>query len=172
MQRADHGRTLVSSRECLTHQQPRAAGSNSGSPNLCKELHRPISTAQDRQHHSSSLHKQPRYCISRTSNTSKEPVDVVPREEHPHHSPTPPRCSKQHSRCGVSDYARPDRLEVTSSNIPGHNNQFGPIEVDLFASRLTSQCQHYFSWQPDPYAATTDAFLQDWSTGLGFANPP
>ena len=52
------------------------------------------------------------------------------------------------------------------------NNQFGPIEVDLFASRLTSQCQHYFSWRPDPYAAATDAFLQDWSTGLGFANPP
>ena len=66
MQRADHGRTLVSSRECLTHQLPRAAGSNYGSPNLCKELHRPISTAhQDRQHHSSSLHKQPRrYTVS------------------------------------------------------------------------------------------------------------
>jgi len=27
---------------------------------------------------------------------------------------------------------------------------WGPIEVDLFASRLTTQCPVYFSWQPDP----------------------
>ncbi len=48
----------------------------------------------------------------------------------------------------------------------------GPIEVDLFASRLTTQCPVYFSWQPDPYAAATDAFLQDWSGRRGYANPP
>ena len=49
---------------------------------------------------------------------------------------------------------------------------FGPIEVDLFASRLTRQCPVYFSWRPDPYAAATDAFLQDWSQVKRFANPP
>ena len=49
---------------------------------------------------------------------------------------------------------------------------FGPIEVDLFASRLTAQCPVYFSWRPDPYATATDAFLQDWSQGISFANPP
>ena len=49
---------------------------------------------------------------------------------------------------------------------------FGPIELDLFASRLTRQCQTYFSWWPDPYTAAMDAFLQDWSTVKGFANPP
>ena len=52
------------------------------------------------------------------------------------------------------------------------NQTFGPIEVDLFASRLTHQCQVYFSWRPDPYAAATDAFLQDWTGMKGFANPP
>ena len=51
-------------------------------------------------------------------------------------------------------------------------SRFGPIEVDLFASRLTSQCQVSFSWRPDPYAAATDAFLQDWSQIQGYANPP
>ena len=51
-------------------------------------------------------------------------------------------------------------------------NLFGPIEVDLFASRLTAQCPVYFSWRPDPYAAATDAFLQDWSQIRGYANPP
>ena len=39
---------------------------------------------------------------------------------------------------------------------------FGPLEVDLFASRLTHQCRCYFSWRPDPFAEVTDAFLQDW----------
>ena len=48
----------------------------------------------------------------------------------------------------------------------------GPLEVDLFASRLTAQCQAYFSWRPDPYATATDAFLQDWAQLRGYANPP
>ena len=48
---------------------------------------------------------------------------------------------------------------------------FGPIEVDLFASRNTAQCPVYFSWRPDPCAAATDAFLQDWSR-IRVANPP
>ena len=37
-----------------------------------------------------------------------------------------------------------------------------PLEVDLFASRLTNQCRRYFSWWPDPYAEANNAFLQDW----------
>ena len=49
---------------------------------------------------------------------------------------------------------------------------WGPIEVDLFASRLTHQCRAYFSWWPDPSALATDAFLQDWSQVKGYANPP
>ena len=51
-------------------------------------------------------------------------------------------------------------------------SHFGPIEVDLFASHLTTQCQVYFSWWPDPYSDATDAFLQDWSQIQGYANPP
>ena len=50
--------------------------------------------------------------------------------------------------------------------------RYGPLEVDLFASRLTNQCHRYFSWRPDPYAEATDAFLQDWTSIKGFANPP
>ena len=52
------------------------------------------------------------------------------------------------------------------------NQIMGPVQVDLFASRLTTQCRHYFSWRPDPYAEATDAFLQDWSQVRGYANPP
>ena len=42
------------------------------------------------------------------------------------------------------------------------NQIFGPLEVDLFASRLTHQLPRYFSWRPDPLAEATDAFRQDW----------
>ena len=49
---------------------------------------------------------------------------------------------------------------------------FGPLEVDLFASRLTTQLQTFFSWRPDPYAMASDSFLQDWTTRKGYANPP
>ncbi len=63
------------------------------------------------------------------------------------------------------------KLEVS---VFGKINQlYGPIQVDLFATRLTNQVPTFFSWRPDPYAVGTDAFLQDWSMiRNGYANPP
>jgi len=52
------------------------------------------------------------------------------------------------------------------------NQRWGPLAVDLFASRLTNQLPVYFSWRPDPQASATDAFLQDWSGKTCYANPP
>ena len=52
------------------------------------------------------------------------------------------------------------------------NKRYGPVEVDLFATRLTNQCRRYFSWWPDPFVEATEAFLQDWTTVKDFANPP
>ena len=42
--------------------------------------------------------------------------------------------------------------------------QMGPLEIDLFASRLTRQLPCFYSWRPDPKAEATDAFLH---AGLG-----
>lgn len=44
--------------------------------------------------------------------------------------------------------------------------------VDLFASRLNSQLQHYVSWTPDPNALCADAFSLDWSTYIPYIFPP
>jgi len=52
------------------------------------------------------------------------------------------------------------------------NHLYGPLDVDLFASRLSTQCPLYFSWRPDPFALATDAFLQDWTARKCYANPP
>ena len=48
----------------------------------------------------------------------------------------------------------------------------GSLEVDLFASHLTSQLARFYSCRPDPEAEATDTFMQDWSACRGFANPP
>ena len=42
------------------------------------------------------------------------------------------------------------------------NSTLGPLEIDLFASRLTFQLPWFFSWRPDPQTAAVDAFQQDW----------
>ena len=52
------------------------------------------------------------------------------------------------------------------------DRKLGPLEVDLFASRLTRQLPWYFSWRPDPATEATYAFTQDWSQLRGYANPP
>ena len=52
------------------------------------------------------------------------------------------------------------------------NSLWGPLEVDLFATRITRQVTRFYSWKPDPLAEATDAFRQNWSGLKGFANPP
>ena len=57
-----------------------------------------------------------------------------------------------------------------------HHTQvrWGPLEVDLFASRLSTELKRFFSWRPDPVEEALDAFNQDWTIlgGRGYANPP
>ena len=52
------------------------------------------------------------------------------------------------------------------------DQQWGLLEVDLFASRLYKQLPRYFSWRPDPLVEATDAFSQQWQQFRGYANPP
>ena len=52
------------------------------------------------------------------------------------------------------------------------NHKLGPLEVDLFASRLTTQLSSFVSWRPDPEAIATDAFTVTWTGLKAYANPP
>ena len=52
------------------------------------------------------------------------------------------------------------------------NHRLGPLEVDLFASRLTAQLRSFVSWRPDPEAIATDAFTMTWTGLKAYANPP
>ena len=97
---------------------------------------------------------------------------MVLGEKHTHHSLIPPRNTEYHRRCRITVTIRQDGLEAESLNISQDSEDFGPLEVDPFATRLSAQCQQYFSWRPDPSAEATDAFLQVWTHIKGYANPP
>ena len=49
---------------------------------------------------------------------------------------------------------------------------WGPLQVDLFATRLSTQLLKYYSWKPQPIAEAVDTFLQDWTVVRGYTNPP
>jgi len=40
--------------------------------------------------------------------------------------------------------------------------KFGEPVIDLFASRLNTQCKAYASWRPDPEALFVDAISVNW----------
>ena len=52
------------------------------------------------------------------------------------------------------------------------HQKWGPLNIDLFASRLSYQLDQFVSWRPDPLAIHTDAFTLDWATFRGYAFPP
>ncbi|XP_070530006.1 uncharacterized protein [Cardiocondyla obscurior] len=43
------------------------------------------------------------------------------------------------------------------------NKNFGPFDVDIFASLLNAKCDVYISWFPDPGSFSVDAFTLSWS---------
>jgi hypothetical protein len=52
------------------------------------------------------------------------------------------------------------------------NLRLGPLQIDLFASRINHQLPQYAAWRPDPNAVFIDAFTQSWSATYAYAFPP
>ena len=52
------------------------------------------------------------------------------------------------------------------------NQHWGPLEVDLFATRFSAQLDQFYSWRADPEAMATDAFTQHWGAIQAFSHPP
>ena len=49
---------------------------------------------------------------------------------------------------------------------------WGKFDIDLFATRLNTQCEKYYAWKPDPGAIAFDAFIQSWEFNAMYAFPP
>jgi len=52
------------------------------------------------------------------------------------------------------------------------NEEFGPFDLDLFASIINAKNEIYVSWLPDPGAWTIDAFTLAWHDVYFYAFPP
>lgn len=52
------------------------------------------------------------------------------------------------------------------------NQTRGPLDIDLFAYRLSAQLPRFVSVRPDPEAEALDAFFQDWNKMRGYAFLP
>ena len=120
-------RPMVIGREADAHKLSGAACSYVGNSDICQRQERPLSPAEDRQYHSSSVHQQPwRHCLQESLGPIQEPVDVVPGEEYPHHSATPPRNPERGGGHGVQGDDRPVRLETEPGNLLEDQSGYGP----------------------------------------------
>ena len=48
----------------------------------------------------------------------------------------------------------------------------GRSTIDMFASRLNTQCEMFVSWRPDTHAYVIDAFTLDWTHDLLYCFSP
>ena len=73
------------------------------------------------------------------------------------------------SRQGISKKGQ-ERMEIKYQNISESLLRKG-WSKDLFATRVTTQRQAYFSWRRDHSSQGTDAFLQSWTNLKAYAFP-
>lgn len=166
-------RSMVRTGKDMAHQLPGIANSFSCSSDIPEGHVRSLGTTAVGQHYCSGLHQQSGGTVSPqlTSLARSLWLWVLQRDI---------SLTAQHIP-GVSNLvtdteSRPMRDRTDWKLSPAIFNRidriFGPLEVDLFTSRLTYQLPRYFSWRPDLLAEATDAFQQDWGPLKGFANPP
>jgi len=152
------------------YQLPQAASCLSRATVLYKTEAQHYNPFKNGQHHGSDVCKQNGgHSIPGTLPPSPDYMELVPATEYISDCRTPPWEGEHYRRRRVQEYEGPMRLDVESSQIQALK---GPLEIDLFASRLAKQLPRFYSWRLDLEAENTDAFSQDWSKVRSFANPP
>ena len=100
-------------------------------------------------------------------------VGVESREKHFDFSRTSSREDESKSRFTVPHESRQlTEWKLKKAVFKQVIAQLGHCNVDLFASRLTTQLSKYMSWKPNPGAIATDALSQPWDQMKGYAFPP
>ena len=75
-------------------------------------------------------------------------------------------------RASRADYAQDTEWQLNKNIFNRLNRLQGPFEIDLFATRINTQCEKFFAWNPDPDALAIDALLQSWDFNSMYAFPP
>ena len=150
--------TIVPTGTLDAYQLPRTTCRNSGNQNLCKVQDCYIHFIENRQHNSGSLHQQPasRELVMLT----RDPwMWLLERNIHIAAMHLP---GVLNTITNIESWEMLDRTDWKLNPVIFQkiNNLYGPLDMDLLASKLSTQFPLYFSWQPDPYALATHAFPQ------------
>ena len=147
MQQCEYRRLMKPPREVVAHKLPGASGSRIGTEYLRQITSQHISTSTAGQLYCSSIHQQTgRTCVTGPDSPGKIHVVVGSGEGHNDHSSAHiPGVSNM-----VADSEsrlEQDRFDwmLSRSVFLKINQVLGPLEMDLFASRLTHQLPRFFS---------------------------
>ena len=156
-----------------THQLLGVDGRCIGSENICKAQKEYPCTITNGQQNGNLLHKPyggnpiPEYGA-----VSLSAMVVVSTEGDNSFSRVFTRGKERDSRRRITNHAIFSRMDAECSSVQMHNAGMGPCQIDLFATCLNHQLDHYVSWRPDPFAMATDAFQITWRNYQGYAFPP
>ena len=158
---------MVKPREEAAHKLLGTPGSNASLANIRQEFDRSVDPLAIGQYDSRCLHEQLRRDgVNGLNLLNKKPMDVVLGTQHTIRGPTSSWVLKQDiadESCTLRDCSDWMLNQQVFYKI---NQVFGPLEVDLFASRLTTQLPVFYSWRPDPSAKATDALVQENDEGV------
>ena len=166
-------RPVVLRGEGISHKLPGTASCDISSEDLSEEGGKQICSTTGRKSDSRGICKQlGRGNLHPGKGTRRKPMDVEPRKKINTPGTVSPRVQnarahresrvmRDHSDCMVS----PAIFKRILRRFPG-------LEIDLFASRLSSlQLPRFFSWRPDLLTEGTDAFVQEWERLQAYVNP-
>ena len=137
MHEGQHGRTLVGGRINPSHQLPGVTGGLSSSQNLRKHSEGPDSP-ENGQYFSSDIHKsEGRYSLNSTVQSSFGSLGMVPPEAINNPSRTSTR--KPQFACGLRVQNDEGSVRLADKSNQQIQQSLGPLQIDLFASRLTKQ---------------------------------
>ena len=163
---------MVRAGEVMAHQLSGDVSSFPSSSDIPERLIKSLSAAAVGQHHCNGLYQQSGGTVSPQLTSLVRSLwlwalqkDVILTAQH---IPGISNCVADTESRTIRDCTAWELSPVVFNKI---NKILVPLEVDLFASRLTHQLPHYFSWRPDPLAEAMDAFQQNWGPLTGFANP-
>ena len=155
---------VVIRREKVTHQPPGAKGSLFCTSDVCSQQDQCARTTPYRQHHSYCIHKPQRgNTLSKVVRHSHTDMGGVQREEHLHTRGAHSRAGEQRGRQRIKEDSRLQQLELHTKVFQRLYQQWGPMDVDLFAACHKTQLLHFFSFRPDPAAVAVDALSQRWT---------
>ena len=142
----------------ITHQLQRVAGSLPGSADLCEKQEKDAHQTSSRQYDSHVLYQHSLQLMQLTSqfwNWSLERDILISAEHLP---------GRQNQIADQESRMQGDSSEWKLKPVVFWRlmEQLGPCQIDLFASRLTTQLEKYMSWKLDLGAVATDALSQEW----------